>query len=76
MDEADAEQISDVLTSGKWTHDYAIMLKEAKELGLPVNDEMPKEFLHLLQLYPQPVRCQPTVEYVPVPRKSTPSRSG
>ena len=76
MDEADAEQISNVLTSGKWTHDYAITLKEAKELGLPVNDEMPKEFLHLLQLYPQPVRRQPTVEYVPVPRKSTPSRSG
>lgn len=65
-----AEYISKTLTCGKWTHDYAITFKEAKELGLPVNDQMPKEIWHLLQLYPQPVRRQPTVDYVPAPRRS------
>lgn len=43
--------------------------REARELGLPVNDEIPKEVLYLLHLYPQPVRRQPTVEYVPEPRR-------
>jgi len=70
MSKEKAEQISDTLTSGKWTHDYSITMNEALDLGLPVTDNMPKEILHLLQLYPQPVRRQPTVEYVPVPRKS------
>jgi len=65
-----AEQVTDALTSGKWTHDYSITPKEAAELGLPVNEQMPKQILRLLQLYPQPVRRQPTVEYVPVPRRS------
>jgi len=65
-----AARLSDTLTSGKWTHDYSITVKEAMDLGLNINDKIPKEILHLLQLYPQPVRRQPTVEYVPVPRKS------
>lgn len=65
-----AEYISKTLTCGQWTHDYAITFKEAKDLGLPVNDQMPKEIWHLLQLYPQPVRRQPTVDYVPAPRRS------
>ncbi len=65
-----AEQISDLLTSGKWTHDYPITAREAQELGLPVSCEMPEDVLRLLQLYPQPVRRQRTVEYIPVPRRS------
>ncbi|HRU16193.1 MAG TPA: ATP-dependent Clp protease proteolytic subunit [Anaerohalosphaeraceae bacterium] len=69
MPKEKAEYVSDVLTSGKWTHDYSITVKEARELGLPVNDEIPKEVLYLLHLYPQPVRRQPTVEYVPEPRR-------
>jgi len=28
------------------------------------------EFLGLMNLYPQPVRRQPTVEYLPEPRRS------
>jgi len=31
---------------------------------------MPAEILQLLSLYPQPVRKMPTVEYLPIPRKS------
>jgi ClpP class serine protease len=65
-----AEQLSQTLTSGKWTHDYPITCQEAKELGLPVRDGMPESILRLMQLYPQPVRRQRTVEYTPSHRRS------
>lgn len=62
-----AEEIAEKLVSGRWTHDYPISAEEAKELGLPVSTEMPKEIMLLMNLYPQPVRQ--SVEYIPV-RKS------
>ncbi|MEJ2705248.1 MAG: ATP-dependent Clp protease proteolytic subunit [Sedimentisphaerales bacterium] len=65
-----AAELARLLSSGKWTHDYAITLKEAKEMGLPVSSEMPEDVLKLLQLYPQPMRRRPTVEYVPHPYHS------
>ncbi len=69
--EADkAAELARLLSTGKWTHDYAITFKEAKEMGLPVSSEMPEDVLKLLQLYPQPMRRRPTVEYVPHPYHS------
>ena len=46
----------------------------ARELGLPVRNEMPENVLHLMQLYPQPTRRQPSVEYLPV--RNPPRRAG
>jgi len=69
-----ADELSDLLSSGRWTHDYPITFKQAQELGLPVNTDMPEKILRLLQLYPQPVRRQRTVEYLPVPRRAERSR--
>ncbi|OPX19951.1 MAG: hypothetical protein BZ151_06415 [Desulfobacca sp. 4484_104] len=67
--EADkAEELADLLTEGRWTHDHPITFKAAQDMGLPVNSDMPKEILQLMGLYPQPVRHQPTVEYLPIPR--------
>ncbi len=63
-----AEELARLLTSGTWTHDYPITYERAVALGLPVRKEMPPEMLHLMELYPQPVRRQPTVEYIPQPR--------
>jgi hypothetical protein len=60
-----AGELADQLTSGKWTHDYPITFEEAKAMGLPVSAEIPENVLKLLQLYPQPVRRHPSVEYVP-----------
>ena len=34
----------------------------------PDSDRMPEEILQLMRLYPQPVRRQPSVEYLPVAR--------
>jgi ClpP class serine protease len=60
-----AAELAGLLSTGKWTHDYAITFREAKEMGLPVSSDMPEDVLKLLQLYPQPMRRHPTVEYVP-----------
>jgi ClpP class serine protease len=63
-------EIAKLLTSGAWTHDYPITYERARELGLPVRTDMPENMLRLMELYPQPMRRQPSVEYVPVPYRS------
>ncbi len=69
-----AGALADLLATGTWTHDYPITFDEARRLGLKVSAEMPREFLQLMALYPQPVRRQPSVEYRPVPRHAAPPR--
>lgn len=61
------DELAGLLSEGTWTHDYPITFDKAKELGLPVSNEMPRDFVELLQLYAQPVRHQPSVEYDPMP---------
>ena len=39
-----------------------------------VRNDIPAEFLDLMALYPQPVRRQPSVEYLPLPRRSSGDR--
>ena len=68
LEPAKAEELAELLSAGMWTHDHPITYEEARELGLPVRDDMPEDILRLLSLYPQPVRHQPAVEYVPTPR--------
>ncbi len=65
-----AGDLAKLLTSGTWTHDYPITYERARELGLHVRSEMPENLLHLMQLYPQPTRRQPSVEYLPLPYRS------
>lgn len=65
-----AGQIATTLATGVWTHDYPINVGEARELGLPVNTEMPKEVYKLMVLYPQTAQRRPSVEYIPAPRSS------
>jgi len=69
LGEAKAGEIARLLTEGTWTHDRPITIEDAREIGLPVKDEIPRELLKLMSLYPQPVRRQPSVEYLPVPRR-------
>jgi ClpP class serine protease len=68
---AQAEALAEKLSTGTWTHDYPLFASTAKELGLPVNTNMPKDVLELMTLYPQPVRTQAGggVEYLPIPRQ-------
>ncbi len=62
-----AEILARALSSGRWTHDYPISYAEAKELGLPVNEQLPKEIYELMELYPQSGQRRPSVEFVPTP---------
>lgn len=62
-----AEALADKLATGTWTHDYPITAEEAKALGLPVSTEMPAEIYQFMQLFPQPTRTRPSVEYIPLP---------
>jgi len=70
MDEEKAEQVSDLLTRGEWTHDYPITVTEAQSIGLPVTTDMPKEVYQLMNLFPQPANKRPSVQYIPVPYHS------
>jgi ClpP class serine protease len=60
-----ADTLAVMLSEGKWTHDFPITFDFAKHLGLHVDSEVPVEVLRLMTLYPQPVRRNPTVEYLP-----------
>lgn len=63
-------ELARLLSEGTWTHDHPITYDTAKNFGLPVRNDMPPELLDLMALYPQPVRRQPTVEYLPERRRS------
>lgn len=77
-DEKDAEKnrrLAELLTEGHWTHDFPITAAAAREMGLPVSEAMPAEFMRLLALYPQPTRQRPAVEFLPLPYRK-PESSG
>jgi ClpP class serine protease len=75
MPQEKAESLAVSLSTGTWTHDYAITAEEAKRLGLPVTTEMPRDVYELMRLYPQPTRTRPSVEYVPQPYRRGPGQS-
>jgi len=64
-----AAELARLLSEGTWTHDHPITFDTAKNFGLPVRSDIPAEILDLMALYPQPVRRQPTVEYLPERRR-------
>jgi len=70
---AQAESLVEKLAGGQWTHDYALTAREAAELGLNVKSGIPPSIMKLMQLYPQPVRMLPSVEFLPpTPNPSAP----
>ncbi len=73
MTKEKAEGVAEKLSSGVWTHDYPIAVGEAKELGLPISTEMPKEVYQLMNLYPQAGQRRPSVEYIPIPYAPAPA---
>ena len=63
------EELAQLLSSGTWTHDHPITYADAKQLGLQVSCDMPKEVLELMDLFPQPVRRHHNVQFLPVRRQ-------
>jgi ClpP class serine protease len=65
---AQAEQVATTLSTGVFTHDYPITVREAREIGLPINTNMPTLVYKIMALYPQTAQRRPSVEYIPTPR--------
>lgn len=60
-----AEDLIENLAGGQWTHDYGLTAGEARNLGLEVTVGVAPSILKLMQLYPQPVRQLPSIEFLP-----------
>jgi len=71
--EEKAAELAQTLTEGRWTHDYPITFEEATSLGIHVSKGIPAELYQLMSLYPQPIKHQPSVEYIPVPKFKGPA---
>lgn len=56
--------IAEQLSSGRWTHDYPIAFAEARELGLNVSNDMPKDIMELMALFPDTLRRTRSVKYL------------
>ena len=69
-DDDRVQDLAQKLSQGTWTHDHPITSRDARALGLPVKDGLPDEIYQLMNLYPQPVKREPTVEFLPIPRTS------
>jgi len=72
--EEKAKELAQVLTEGRWTHDYPITYEQAKELGLHVDTDVPEEVYALMELYKQPMRQRGTVEFVPYTQRGEGTR--
>jgi ClpP class serine protease len=72
-----ADELAQILSEGRWTHDYPISCDEAKALGLQITEQLPTEIYQLMELYPQARQARPTVEFIPTPyRPAAPSAPG
>ncbi|HHW45101.1 MAG TPA: hypothetical protein GXX25_15100, partial [Desulfotomaculum sp.] len=49
-----AREITELLTSGRFTHDYPLTCEQLTAMGLPVCGELPAEIYALMDLSPQP----------------------
>ncbi|MEM9706760.1 MAG: hypothetical protein AAF850_11870 [Pseudomonadota bacterium] len=58
-----ANNIAEQLASGRWTHDYPIYAGEARELGLNVSTDMPKDFVELMAMFPNTLANRSGVRY-------------
>jgi len=61
-----AVEIARILSEGRWTHDFPIIVPTAQQLGLSVNTKMPLLVYDLMDLYPQGGKNRPSVLFVPV----------
>ena len=59
LGEDKAKELSCKLCEGNWTHDYGINLERARELGLPVDNDMPERIQKLADTFP----CVSSVQY-------------
>ena len=66
MPQDKAMKVATILSEGRWTHDFPIMVQFGHELGLPITTDMPRTVYELMDLYPQGGGGRPSVLYTPV----------
>jgi len=71
-----AKAMAELLTSGRWTHDYPIGVDEARQLGLSVSAGVPDEVYDLMSLFPQATQRRPSVQFVAKPYPGQRQRKG
>lgn len=62
-----AHEVATAVSQGKWTHDYATIFDEAREMRIPIIDVMPKEIYEAIDLHLKARQQRPCVEFTPVP---------
>ena len=67
-----AEELAELLSTGVWTHDHALMATDLEQLGLKVEVGVPVEEREHMDLYPPPRGRHASVEYVPSPHVRVP----
>jgi ClpP class serine protease len=70
-----AIELATVLSDGRFTHDFPIIVEAARQLGLPISTDMPPKIYELMELYPQAGGGRPSVLYVPL-RRTAPGKLG
>ena len=67
LGEEKAEELANLLTEGRWTHDYPITCTELGEMGLNACGLLPQEIYELMDHFPQPIKIRSAVQYIPIP---------
>ena len=76
MDPVRAEELAELLSTGVWTHDHALMATDLEQLGLPVKVGVTVDERELMDLNPQPRGRHASVEYLPSPHVPVPPSRG
>ena len=69
-----AANIAQLLSSGRWMHDFPIEAGMAKEIGLNVSTDMPAEISELLTLFPETLRRTRSVTWFADAKALAPKR--
>jgi ClpP class serine protease len=70
MPEKEAQEVSRLITTGQFTHDFPITVERAKSAGLCISTDMPESIYKLMDLYPQKGAGRPSVNFVPMQESS------
>jgi ClpP class serine protease len=69
LPEKDAKALAEMITTGRFTHDFPITVERARSVGLKISTQMPEFIYSLMDLYPQTTQGRPSVNYVPIPKQ-------
>jgi ClpP class serine protease len=67
MNAEKAAEVAKTMTDGRWTHDFPITVRTARQLGFKVSTDMPRSVYGIMELYPQASSRRPSVVYLDSP---------